>query len=168
VIFGGQSDRPVDARYNLLGGSPTTNRREGRIGAPGQREEFDVMAQGKEVTLHRLARRACDALSVSERMKVERALALLSDPTTDDFVRANVRRLNTPDPTYLMRATPKIRILFNKSSDGIQVLDVVYRDKLRSFREMAGADEVAVARRTSRKAAVRPHARRWLKRKRKV
>jgi hypothetical protein len=106
---------------------------------------------------------------VPERASVERALSLLIDPTAADFVKANVYKLNTPEPTYLMRATPEIRILFNTTAGGIQVLDVVFRDKLESFREMARSAEDAVSpKKRLRKAPVRLQFRRPGKCKRTV
>jgi hypothetical protein len=168
VIFSGESDHPFDARYNLPGGGPASDGRAGGVRCPDRREEFDAMAQAKEVTLHRRARRTLDVLSPSERASVERALSLLADPSANDFVKANVYRLRTPDPTYLMRATPEIRILFDTTSDGIQVLDVVYRDRLKSFREMARSSEDPVSPKRPRQAVVQPQVRRRVKRRRRV
>lgn len=88
----------------------------------------------KEIQLHRRAEMALDAFPAAERKQVERALDLLRDPTAAELVAANVRKSRAGDTTLLMRASPEIRILFDKADDGvIQVLDVVRRDKLMSF-----------------------------------
>jgi len=116
------------------------------------------MGEVKEIQLHRRAEMALDAFPAAERKKVERALDLLRDPTAVEFVAANVRKSRSGDSTFIMRASPEIRILFGKTDDGdIQILDVVRRDKLMSF---AGRSAPAASSASLRKRMPRPRARR--------
>ena len=116
------------------------------------------MGEVKEIQLHRRAEMALDAFPADERRKVERALDLLRDPTATEFVAANVRASRSCDPTFIMRASPDIRILFDRTDDGgVRVLDVVRRDKLMSF---AGREAASASPTSLRKRMPRPRTRR--------
>jgi len=100
------------------------------------------MENFEDLTLHRRAVMALDTLSHRERAKVEEALRLLRDPKETLLVRARTARLSTPDAMFIMRASPSIRLLFRRTENGIEVLDIVRRDTLSSFaNKSAHADD---------------------------
>jgi hypothetical protein len=85
------------------------------------------------IKIHRRAEMAIDTLSSLERGRVRRAVRLLQDPTSVDIVRSRSAKLGTSDPVVVMRVPPGIRLIFRKTDDEVEVLDVVRRDKLHSF-----------------------------------
>jgi hypothetical protein len=97
------------------------------------------MEKGETLTVHRRAIMALETFSAVERAKVERALRALQDPSAAARVRARSARLSTPEPIYIMRVSPSIRIIFRRTQGGIQVLDAVRRETLDSFAAL-GAD----------------------------
>jgi hypothetical protein len=56
-------------------------------------------------------------------------------------LRARTAKLATPDPLYIMRATPTIRLIYRETVAGIEVLDIVNKATLQTFlnRTAAGA-----------------------------
>jgi hypothetical protein len=76
---------------------------------------------------------ALDALSRAEQAKVRASVRRMQDPSADTLLSSKVARLPTSEPMYIMRAAPGIRVIFQKTDDTIDVLDVVRRDTLDTF-----------------------------------
>ena len=73
------------------------------------------MAQTKDVTFHRRAAMALDALSRAEQAKVRASVRRMQDPSADTLLSSKVARLPTSEPRYIMRAAPGIRVIFQKT-----------------------------------------------------
>ena len=97
------------------------------------------MAETKPITYHRRAKMALYAFSPAEQRKVKQALRAIQEPTTPDDAKPLVSKIDAFESTYLLRATPEIRVIYRESDDGIEVEDVVLRDTLESFHRMAQA-----------------------------
>jgi hypothetical protein len=97
------------------------------------------MAVTKPIKYHRRATMALSAFSPAEQRKVKEALHAIQEPAAPDVAKPIVSRIDPFESTYLLRATPKIRVIFRESEDGIEVEDVVLRDTLESFHRMVQA-----------------------------
>jgi hypothetical protein len=76
------------------------------------------MAKAKHVTLHRRAAMALSAFPPKDRARIERAVRWLVDNAGKVQLRARTAKLATPDPLYIMRATPTIRLIYRKTAAG--------------------------------------------------
>jgi hypothetical protein len=101
------------------------------IGAPG--EGVFQMAQAKSVTFHRRAAMALDAFSPQDRARIADAVRLLQAPANHALLQAKTAKLAISEPTYIMRATPAIRLIYRETADGFEVLDVVLKATLQTF-----------------------------------
>ena len=88
------------------------------------------------VTISPQAEIATRSLLPSDKKRVEQQLALLDH--FPDGVSDNVKRLSGSDNLYIMRATGALRILFRRTSQTIEVMDVFTRDRLEQMHEHAG------------------------------
>ncbi len=79
-----------------------------------------------------------DALSRRERAMVRAAVRRIGGPLGGKLIRSQATRLPTPEPLYLLRATPQLRVFFEKTAGAIEVLDVVRRDQLKSLARALG------------------------------
>jgi hypothetical protein len=118
-------------------GSPVPARAvsAGSIGFSGE-GDFQ-MAQMKSVTFHRRAVMALDAFSPQDRARIEDAVHLLQAPGNQALLQAKTAKLAIPEPTYVMRATPSIRLIYRETADGFEVMDVVLKATLETFRNQA-------------------------------
>src|SRR5262245_285058 len=105
--------------------------------------DTNELTQSEGLSIHRRAMMALDALSPSERSKVIDRVNLLQNPDARNYVRANSIRLKLPEPMYMMRANPKIRILYRRNGDEVEVLDIVRKGTLDTFAKRT-LDKLAV------------------------
>ena len=88
------------------------------------------------VTISPQAEIAIRSLLPPDKKRVERQLAIL-DHFPDD-APDNVKRLSGSDKLYIVRATGALRILFRRTGQTIEVMDVFTRDRLEQMHEHAG------------------------------
>jgi hypothetical protein len=91
------------------------------------------MAQAKSVQFHRRAAMALDAFSARDRALIEGAARQLVAPDSKASVRSKTAKLAIPEPMYVMRAAPAIRLIYRETTEGIEILDVVKKATLQTF-----------------------------------
>jgi hypothetical protein len=87
-----------------------------------------IMARKKDLKVHRRVGIAMSVLPSAQRSAVSRVLASPSAFTDHAADLTNVKKLTpTGEKLYLMKVTPQIRLVYSKSGDSIEVLDLVER-----------------------------------------
>ncbi len=82
------------------------------------------------ITISTQAAIAIRSLLPQDRNRIEHQIKLLAHFPEDEFVQRHVQRLTPIKHTYLMRATPELRIIFKHENGGIEVLDIVASERL--------------------------------------
>lgn len=82
------------------------------------------------VTISTQASIAIHSLLPQDRHRIEHQIKLLARFPDDDYVQRHVQRLTSLRNTYLMRATPELRILFKHEAGATEVLDVIVHGRL--------------------------------------
>jgi mRNA-degrading endonuclease RelE of RelBE toxin-antitoxin system len=103
------------------------------------------MDHERSVTFHRRATMALDAFSPQDRAKIADAVRLLEDTGNARALQSRTAKLSIPEPMYVMRATPTIRLIYSMTPNAIEILDVVKRATLNAF-----------LKKTDKKAATKP------------
>ncbi len=89
------------------------------------------MTRKKDLQVHRRVGIAMSVLPSAQRSAVSRVLASPSAFTDHAADLTSVGKLTpTGEKLYVMKVTPQIRLVYSKSGDGVQVLDLVERATL--------------------------------------
>ena len=91
------------------------------------------MDRGRNVTFHRRASMALDAFSPNDKAKIADAVRLLKDTGNAQALESRTAKLAIPEPMYVMRATPTIRLIYSMTPSAIEILDVVKKATLNTF-----------------------------------
>ncbi len=87
----------------------------------------------KSVTFHRRAAMAVEAPSQREKLGVKNVVRAIEGPAGGTYLQSRTAKMPTSEPMYLMRATPDIRFIYHKTSNGIEIPNVVKRATLTTF-----------------------------------
>lgn len=82
------------------------------------------------VTISTQAKIAIRSLLPQDRSRIERQIALLEHFLDDQNIRQQASPLGPIKDSYLMRATPQLRLLFKCENGEIEILDVVSHERL--------------------------------------
>ncbi|SMF96207.1 hypothetical protein SAMN02949497_3597 [Methylomagnum ishizawai] len=82
------------------------------------------------VTISPQAAIAIRSLLPQDRNRIEYQTHLLARFPDDEYILRHVQRLTGEKSTYLLRATPELRILFRYEQGETEVLDVVAHRRL--------------------------------------
>jgi putative addiction module CopG family antidote len=98
-------------------------------------DEFSDRVKNK-VTIHQRVNMALDILSPEEKRSVYRAIDYLEFFGIDPSEGANVKRIKTDEPIYLLKVDRSIRLILQRlEQDKIEVLDLVRSETLKLFAE---------------------------------
>jgi hypothetical protein len=86
------------------------------------------MVRKKDLEIHRRVGIAMSVLPAAQRSAVSRVLSSPSAFTARAADLSNVKKLAVAgEQLYMMKVTPQIRLVYSKSGESIQVLDLVER-----------------------------------------
>jgi hypothetical protein len=113
------------------------------------------MSRGKKFTVDRRVGIAISALSPTQKAAVSRVLQSAQSFATFASDSGRVGEVKNPgQKLYTLRVSPNIRLIFTKTADGVQVLDLVERATLNRF-AVKGDNEASQAKTAPEKANAR-------------
>jgi mRNA-degrading endonuclease RelE of RelBE toxin-antitoxin system len=77
------------------------------------------------------ARIALDTLHPADQKRVRKVISLLGKPVGELLSRGQAYKLAMPGQFYVVRATHKVRIIFEITDEQIEIVDIVPADRLR-------------------------------------
>ena len=89
------------------------------------------------VTISKKAKIALDVLQPVDQKRVLKAISLLNEPVGELLSRGQVKKLAVPGKFFVIRATPKVRIIFSIVDEQVEVMDIVLADRLHRIFEPA-------------------------------
>ncbi len=98
---------------------------------------------------------ALDGFSAQDKVKITNAVRQLGDPGKAETIRSKTAKLPISEPMYIMRAAPSIRLIYRTTPNGIEILDVVQKDTLRTLLNN-NVETAVTAKSASAKSATRP------------
>jgi hypothetical protein len=87
---------------------------------------------------------ALDGFSSQDKAKVAKAVRLLQNAGEFETLRARTAKLPKSESMYIMRVAPAIRLIYQTTPNGIEILDVVQAATLHTFLNSA-VDSEAIA-----------------------
>jgi hypothetical protein len=87
-----------------------------------------------QITFHKRAIVALNALSIEDKNSVLKSINHLSIVGIDSALGKNLQKFNINEPLYLLRVNPSLRVILRVAEpDEIQILDIVTKERLELF-----------------------------------